>query len=214
MKLVTKVSEEIGLLNTETSGFFKISGSSKHLIYIQKSRKLGLINTTLPLPVGEPGTRGLKKPNGSIVCHVEPDLMHLERFLRMLADAGTVKHEQNKPRPFAPSKPPVRRPNPVVDPVPMSTVLAVTIEPMEFVDPDDPRPPALQVRLARIHIAARKSRVDRWVDEGFDRETAEKIADKILEPEDAREHLVAQRASEGRSETVSGIVAETGLELG
>ena len=114
MILVRKVADEVGLTVDQTSGFWKIAGPNRHLIYIQKSKKLGTINTTLPLPPGEPGTRGLQKPNGSVTCHIEPELVHLERFLRMLSDGAVDKFEVRHPKPFAATKAPEpRRPKAV-----------------------------------------------------------------------------------------------------
>lgn len=214
MLLVNRLAPELGLLVTDTAGFHKVvSSSTKHYIYIQKSRKLGVINTSLPLPKDEPGTKPLTKDNGSVTCHIVPELEHLERFLRMLSAPETPPFKAVKNRPFAVTKPPApRQPKPVAAPVPLSAIPAAAPGGFEP-DPEDPRPAHLQARILLIKQQSRAARVRRWMEEGFDQRTAEMIAGGLLEPDDAREHLKAQRNAEGRSDTLEGVALEAGIEI-
>ena len=214
MKLVNGLAQELGLLVTDTAGFHKlVSSATKHYIYIQKSRKLGVINCSLDVPKDEPGTKPLTKDNGSVRFQIVPELEHLERFLRLLSDPATPPFKAAKNRPFAVTKPPaLRQPRPVAAPVPLSAIPAAAPGGFEA-DPEDPRPERLQARIHLIKQQSRAARVRRWMEEGFDQRTAEMIAGGLLEPDDAREHLRAQRAAEGRSDSAEGVALEAGIEL-
>ena len=209
MLLVRKIADEVGLTVDQTSGFWKIVGPNSHLIYIQKSKKLGTINTTLPLPAGEPGTKGLQKPNGSITCHIEPELVHLERFLRMLADKEVGKFEVRHPKPFAATKAPEpRRPKAVVPAVPMSEIRA---ELEKHVTPEGRRSLDLQARIDMIHEGVRRARYRRYQEEGFDDELSELLADKEISLEEAWQRRKAAEAPTVAS-TVEEVAREAGIE--
>lgn len=172
--LVDRIAQEHGLLVGSTKAFLKVEGpTNKHRIYIQLTKKLGRIDTTLPLPAGEPGTRGLESPNGSVTCHIEPDLAHLERFLLMLADGSVGSLVTNKPRPFAPSKAPARRPTPIAAPV-----APEELEDESTKDDDDPKMVELANRLDEIKRRSRAARIRRLMeDRSCSREEAEEALD-------------------------------------
>lgn len=152
LALLDRVAQELGLLVGDTSFGKKIEGpTNKHRMYIQKGRFLGRIDTTVDLGPDDPAYVQLTAPNGSVKCHVKPDLGELERCLRMLGDSSMGTQVPNKPRPFAATKaPPVRRPKAVATPVPAEALKEIAI---------DPAKKLLADRVATIHARARSARV-------------------------------------------------------
>lgn len=152
--LIDRVSQELGLLVNETSTFVKVEGpTNKHRVYVQRSRALNRIDTTLPLQPDDPAYKQLSAPNGSVVCHVHPSLENLERVLRLLVDASFSTQVPNKPRPFAPSKAPAsRRPRAVAESLPESVVESV------------PEGGSLRDRLDAIRDTARAAKIRRYVE--------------------------------------------------
>lgn len=150
--VIDRVTGELGLLVSETSGFLKVQGpTTKHRIYVQKSRNLGRIDTTVPLATDDPAYRALSSPNGSIASHVTPDLTQLERVLRMLADGSLGVQVPNKPRPFAATKAPAaRRPKAVAPAVPAEALK------------EGPTPAAKELadRLAVIKARGREAKIN------------------------------------------------------
>lgn len=200
--LVDKVAQELGLLVSDTSGFIKVQGpTNKHRIYIQKSRTLNRIDTTLMLAADDPAFKPLAAPNGGVQSHIQPDLEQLERTLRMLGDANLGTQVSNKPRPFAATKAPAaRRPKPVVAPV------EVKIEAV-------PEGGSLKERLAKIKASARKARISRILENpqqygNLTEAEAIAIVDGKVEQDDATEAAANKAASE-----LSQIVEESGIEI-
>jgi len=150
LALIDRLAGPLGLVcdNTKTFGP-KVSGPSGHKIHVQKGRFLGRIDTTLPLQPDDPDYVQLSAPNGSIRCHVRPDLSALERCLRMLADPGTETHAPARPPgPYSrPKPPPARRPRAITEPV-------VLKEPEV-----DPERRLLEDRVAAIRAQARAARI-------------------------------------------------------
>lgn len=99
--LIDKICAELGYHQEPKSNFLKIeSPVTKHRTYVQMSKNLSRIDTTLEIK-GEEGTYPLEKHNGSIKCHLDPTLENLERRLRMMADIETVGTQVvNRPRPM------------------------------------------------------------------------------------------------------------------
>ena len=150
--VIERVAQELGLLVGDTSFGKKIQGpSNKHRIYVQKGQCLGRIDTTLPLEQDDPAYVQLNAPNGSIRCHVRPDLEQLERCLRMLAESSLETQVPNKPRPFAASKAPgARRPKAMATPVPAEALKEVAV---------DRDRAGLEGRIAAIKAASRSARI-------------------------------------------------------
>lgn len=201
--VIDRVAQELGLLVVDTSGFIKIQGpTTKHRVYVQRSRTLNRIDTTLPIPADDAAFKPLATPNGSISCHITPDLEQLERSLRMLADAAFGTQVPNKPRPFAASKAPAaRRPKPTAEPLPEVELKVV------------PEGGDLKARLAAIKAQARRGRINRILDnpEQYGVMTeAEAIAvvDGKVEASDVKE--ASQNAFTAE---MNDLIAETGLPL-
>ena len=196
--LIDRVSQEIGLLVADTSGFIKVQGpANKHRLYVQKSRTLNRIETTVPLATDDPAYVQLPAPNGSVACKVLPTLEHLERVLRMLGDASLSTQVPNKPRPFAATKaPPARKPKPVALPVPEAELTPV------------PEGGSLKDRLAFIHERARKAKVRRYMENnGLSEADAEAVVDGKVSLED----LTASQEATQSAEALE-VMAEAGIE--
>lgn len=196
---IDRVAQEVGLLVNHTSGFIKIQGpSNKHRVYVQKSRTLNRIDTTITLAADDPAYKPLSNPNGSIASHVQPNLEQLERVLRMLADSTLSTQTPNKPRPFAATKAPApRKPKPTAEPVEEKKLAA------------PPPGGSLDDRLAAIKDSARKARINRYMENnGLSQDEAEQVADKKI----TLDELLAQKNSEAQVE-LHELVAETGIHL-
>lgn len=179
--VVDRIVAELRLLKKYNASFIQVTGpTTKHKIYIQRSKTLGRIDCSIDLPPDDPMREDLRSPNGSIKCHIVPSLENLERVLRMLGDATTGTHAPNKPpRPFGPvsaPKAPVHRPKPLVEPLP-----AVALEPMS-------EEGSLDDRLARVKERARLARVNRILENDptgrITRAEAEAVEDGRIELED------------------------------
>ena len=184
--VIDRVSQELGLLNKDTSGFIKVEGpTNKHRVYVQMSRMLNRIDFTVDLPTDDPMYKQMANPNGSIRCHVVPTLENLERALRMLGDASLAVQVPNKPRPFAPTKTPVRRPKPVSMPVPEAALIPVI----------DGERLALAARLERIKERVRAAKIARILEnpDEFGQVTAEEAA-AMVDSGAQREAVAAQQA--------------------
>jgi hypothetical protein len=203
--LIDRVSSELGLLQNPTSGFLKVEGpTNKHRIYVQKSRTLSRIDTTLPLAADDPAYKALSNPNGSISCHVQPTLEQLERCLRMLGDASLAKQVPNKPRPFAVNKPPAaRKPKAVAAAVPMDAT-----KPEQLVDGE-----SLKGRLESIRDRARLARINKILEnpEKYGTMSFDEAAAIVDGKVDASAHAEAQ-ANQVASE-LTDVVAEAGIEV-
>lgn len=205
--VIDRVAQELGLLVTDTSGFIKVQGpTSKHRIYVQRSRTLNRVDTTLPIPADDPAYKGLSAPNGSIACHVQPDLAQLERALRMLADPAFGTQVPNKPRPFAANKAPAaRKPKPTVEPVEEARLAPI------------PEGGDLKTRLGKIREGARKARVQRILQNpekygDMSEAEAEELVDSKVNLEDfaaARK----ERAAEKVAMEMVDLQAETGIHI-
>lgn len=196
--VIDRVAQELGLLVAETSGFIKVQGpTNKHRVYVQRSRTLNRIDTTLPLPTDDPAYKGLAAPNGSISCHVQPDLEQLERALRMLADSSVGTQVPNKPRPFAAVKAPAaRRPKPVAEPM-----LETALEPV-------PEGGSLKDRLRAIRDSARAAKVRRYVENGMSEDEAEAVVAGKVTAADVGETI--RNATEAE---LSQVAVESGIEF-
>lgn len=152
LAVIDRVSQELGLLVSDTSFGKKVEGpTNRHRMYVQKGQRLGRIDITVDLGPDDPAYVQLTAPNGSVRCHVKPDLEQLERCLRMLGDGAITTQVPNKPRPFAATKAPlVRQPKAVAPPVPAEALKEVAI---------DPARKLLADRVALIHARARAARV-------------------------------------------------------
>ena len=182
--VVDRVVNELGLIfSAAGKGFYQVVGpTTKHKVYIQKTRTLGRIDTSIDLDkdltgaVGEPLRYELKNGNGSIKCHVSPSLENLERVLRMLGDAEIGTHVMNRPRPFTPTKAPERKPRPVTEPVP-----EIALQPV-------PEGGSLEDRLAGIRARGRLARINRLLENDttgrLTREEAEAIEDGRISADD------------------------------
>lgn len=200
--VIDRVAQELGLLVNPTSGFIKIQGpSNKHRVYVQKSRTLNRIDSTLPIPADDPAYKPLAAPNGSIVCHVTPDLEQLERALRMLGDSTLGTQTPNKPRPFAANKAPAaRKPKPTAEPV------EVKIAPV-------PQGGSLKERLEKIRESARKARVQRVLqDPEKYGAMAEDEAEALIDSKVSLEEFAANRMAQTSVE-IADIQAETGIHV-
>lgn len=211
LAVIDRVAQELGLVVSDTSFGKKIQGpSNKHRLYVQKGRFLGRIDTTVDLGPEDPAYVQLTAPNGSVKCHVRPDLGELERCLRMLGDGALATQVSNKPRPFAATKaPPVRRPKAVATPVPAEALKEVTI---------DPAKKLLADRVALIHARARAARV-RMIMENPEKygELTEAQAEALVDgrgtqaSDDALDVVEAARNSVAAAATE--VIDEAGLEV-
>jgi hypothetical protein len=207
--VVDRVAKELGLLVKETSGFLKVEGpTNKHRVYIQRSRTLNRIDFTVDLPTDDPMYKQLGAPNGSVRCHVLPSLENLERALRMLGDSSLETQVPNKPRPFAASKAPVRRPKPIEQPVPEAALIPVI----------DGERLSLEARLHRIHERAREARIKRILENpdqfgAKTRQEAEDIVDKKSQRDEDVAADLAEADKNAGDAYLEGILAETGLEV-
>ncbi len=145
--VIDRVSQELGLLVSDTSFGKKVQGpSNKHRMYVQKGAFLGRIDFTVALDQGDPAYIKLEAPNGAIRCRVSPSLEHLERCLRMLGDTGLDVQVSNKPRPFSAT----HRPKAIAIPVPIESLPEVPV------DSDRAR---LEDRIEAIKAQARSARI-------------------------------------------------------
>lgn len=200
--VIDRVAQELGLLVSPTSAFIKVQGpTNKHRIYVQKSRHLNRIDFTVDLPTDDPAYVQLTAPNGSVRCHIKPDLEQLERCLRMLGDGTIGTQVPNKPRPFAATKQPARKPKAVATPVPEEALVPV------------PEGGPLKDRIAAIKSRAREARInmilenaDRYGEMSYN-DAAQLVDDKV----DLRE-LEEQHRNQSASE-LAETLAETGVEV-
>ena len=206
---IDSVAQELGLLVAETSGFIKVQGpTNRHRIYVQRSRSLGRIDTTLPSADADgapmPGTKGLSAPNGSVTCHVEPTLEWLEFHLRRLGDASLGTQVPNKPRPFAATKQPARKPKAMAAPVPEEE-----LEPV-------PEGGSLKDRVATIRSRARLARINRVKENfekyGFTRPPTDEEAAAIIDGKVSAEDLVEATSNAAASE-LDETLEEAGIEV-
>jgi hypothetical protein len=201
--LVDRIAQELGLLVAEKSGFVKVEGpTNKHRVYVQRSKTLGRIDTTLPLSVDDEMYEGLKGPLGSITCHIKPTLEYLERALRMLGDGAMSTQVINRPRPFAANKGPNRRtPKAIAPPVNFEK----PVEPEEYIAEGG----TLEARLKDIRARAREARLKRIMEErNVDREEALLILDRKVEEAD----VIAYQKSAEEAET-NEFIRESGIEI-
>jgi len=207
--VIDRVAQELGLIRKETAGFYKVEGpGNKHRVYVQKSRTLSRIDTTVALAADDPAYRPLSNPNGSISCHVTPDLVQLERVLRMLGDSSLATQVPNKPRPFAATKAPAtRRPKAVATPIPAEALK----------EPEDERDKELNDRLSLLKAQSKKAKINNILENpakygSLSYEEAEAWLDsKRTLKELADEHASTLQAAHAAE--VADIAAETGLEF-
>lgn len=200
--VIDKVKDELGLLVAHTGNFIKVQGpSNRHRIYVQKSRSLNRIDFTIELPPDDPAYRQLTSPNGSIRCHIAPDLVQLERCLRMLGDASLGTQVPNKPRPFAATKQPARKPKAVATPIPEEA-----IEPV-------PEGGSMKDRIAAIGSQARRAKARMIVDnpEDYGVYTFDEALDFVERKVDLSELKANFRAQQQTD--LSDVLAETGIEV-
>lgn len=152
LAVMDRVAQELGLIVGDTSFGKKVQGpTNKHRIYIQKGQYLGRVDTTLPLEPDDPAYVQLSAPNGSVKCHVLPDLEQLERCLRMLGDGGLGVQVPNKARPFtAPKAPASRTPKAIAVPVPAEALVEAPVDRARM---------ELQERIDIIRQRARAARI-------------------------------------------------------
>lgn len=202
--VIDRVAQELGLLLTPKGQFLKIEGpTNKQRIYVQQSKMLGRIDTTLDV-LGQPGTIQLSTPNGSIRCHIEPTLEYLESFLRMLGDSSVEKQVINKPRPFGATKQPTRTPRPTATPIRMDEIV-VEHEPKEYIAEGG----TLEQRLQAIKDGVRRAKVRALVEnKGISEEEANDILDGKIQEDAATDQAVAS----GKAE-VTELLKETGVEV-
>ncbi len=210
--LIERVAQELGLLVSDTAFGKKVQGpGNKHRLYVQRGRFLGRIDFTIPLDPADPAYVQLKDPNGSIRCHVTPDLTQLERCLRMLGDGALDTQVPNKPRPFAASKAPSpRRPKAIAAAIPLDSLSDPAPPPAI-----DPARQLLADRIARIHTSARAARI-RMVLENPERygnlteAEAEAVVDGRGRVDTADVIDVAQNAMAAATKEA---IAESGIEV-
>lgn len=196
--VIDRVSQELGLLVADTSGFIKIQGpTNKHRLYVQKARTLNRIDSTIALEADDPAYKQLAAPNGSVACQIVPTLENLERMLRMLGDASLTTQVPNKPRPFAATKaPPARKPKPLELPVPEAELAPV------------PEGGSLKDRLAKIKESARKAKVRRYVE---NHNLSETDAEAVVEGKVTLEDLLENRNASRTGEALD-LMSEAGIE--
>lgn len=200
--VIDRVKNELGLLEAHTSGFIKIQGpNNRHRIYVQKSKRLGRIDFTVDLPADDPAYKQLEAPNGSIKCHIVPTLEQLERCLRMLGDPSLGTQVPNKPRPFAATKQPARKPKAVAAPV-----AEEVIEPV-------PKDRELKDRLSQIKDRVERARAMMIVENPdiYGSHTFDEALDLVQRKVDLSE-LKAQAQAE-KNQEVADVLAETGIEV-
>lgn len=200
--VIDRVAQEVGLLVAETSGFVKVQGpTNKHRIYVQRSRTLNRVDTTLPIPADDPCYKGLAAPNGSISCHIQPDLEQLERALRMLADPAFGTQVPNKPRPFAATKAPAaRRPKPVEAPLTEADLGPIS---------EGPSAKDLKDRISKIRAASKAARVRRYMENnGLSEADAESVVAGVVTLESLIESVDNAASTEARE-----LLAESGIEV-
>lgn len=200
--MIDRVAQELGLILSKKGPYLKVEGpSNKHRIYVMESKFLGRIDTTLDV-LGQPGTTQLNQPNGSIRCHIEPNLEHLETFLRMLGDSSLGKQVPNKHRPFGAVKQPSRTPRPTAQPVQVEDV-----QPVEYIAEGG----TLAERIEMIKAGVRRAKIRLLVEEkGMTREEAEAHLDRRVEDGDRAAEELAQARQEAE---VKDIIRETGVEV-
>lgn len=204
IEVLDRVAQEIGLLVSDTSFGKKVQGpSTRHRLYVQRGLRLGRIDTTVPLAQDDPAYVQLSTPIGSIACHVRPDLVQLERVLRMLGDPAIGVQIPNRPRPFAATKAPgPRRPKAVAEPVPAEALESIPI---------DPARQGLEERIAVIRDRARAARV-RMVLENPEKYgvLSEAEAEELV---DGRSREDDAPPSNGPDPAVLEALAEAGIEV-
>lgn len=209
--VLDRVAQELGLLVSDTSFGKKVQGpSNKHRMYVQKGQFLGRIDISVPLELDDPAYVQLSAPNGSIKCHVKPDLVQFERALRMLGDTTLDTQVPNKPRPFAATKAPLgRKPKAVVAPVPAEAFKEL---------PVDPARAALKDRIANIKAQARGARI-RMVLENPEKYGAlsESEAEALVDGrfgDNVNASDVAEASRNAALAETGEILAEAGIEVG
>lgn len=100
-------AEDLGLNVKEQKGFFQVWSAGGHKIYVGKSSKERVrIDTTLPRSAliinGRDISLPLAKPNGRIVCHVDPTVEALKEALMVLASYSDKIRPARKPAPKTP----------------------------------------------------------------------------------------------------------------
>lgn len=198
--LIDRICAELGFHTSEKSAFLKIEcPSTRHRMYVSMSKTLGHIDTTLPVK-GEPGTYPLSKHNGSITCHIEPDLESLERYMRMLADGSMGKQTINRPRPMAIVRgPAARAPKPVTAAQPAAG--------------GDRRHPDLVAKLEALKERQRKAKERRRLEEqGIDPDLADRAADVIGQSGIDEDDLI-DAARNSRDQELSEDLYEAGIDV-
>ena len=105
MTFLNRVCQELNLRLEETSQFIKITGSTGHRVYVQKSKVLRRIDTTLPKDLlSAEDIVSLKEPLGAITCHIAPSIDALERVLKTLPTAAKLVSTKNRPFEVKPRK--------------------------------------------------------------------------------------------------------------
>lgn len=204
--VIDRVAQELGLLVAETSGFLKVQGpTNKQRIYVQRSKFLGRIDTTLPttLEDGTPiqGTKPLSNPNGSVTCHLDGTLENLEFHLRRLGDGTIGVQVPNKPRPFAATKQPARKPKPTAEGVDVM----MAPEPTDEFKLDGL---TLKQRLKAIATQARSARIRRYLENDDSGKLTEDMAADIVDGKATFEELVG-----AVDLAVNDALAEAGIEV-
>lgn len=205
--VIDRVAQELGLLQKPTSGFLKVEGpTNKHRVYVQKSRSLGRIDCTIDLPTDDPAYKQLSAPNGSVKCHVVPDLVQLERVLRMLGDSNLGVQVPNKPRPFAATKQPPRKPKAVAAPVPEEA-----LEPA--IDFGDGQVMTMKDRALHIRDRARAARANMLLENAdkYGEMTYEEAYEHVVRKTDLAELAEAHRAR--LTAETQEVLAEAGIEI-
>ena len=104
MMAVENHAKALGLNIKEQSSFFQVSATtSGHKLYIEKAVKkpIARIDTTLPRSVltvnGRDLSIPLSKPNGRIVCHIDPTVESVVQAMAVLASYGDKLPAPKKP---------------------------------------------------------------------------------------------------------------------
>lgn len=203
MLVVDRLAKELGLLVGSTSACHKVEGPvNKHRIYIFKAKALGRIDFTMSLDATDPAFAEAVGDNGAIRCKIKPDLVQLERCLRMLGDATAVTQVSNKPKPFAATKNAGPR-------TPKPTAKPTQIEVEEVPEPVGDDGQTLLQRLGKISDRLRAAKVNRLIDEhGLTQDEAEAVLDKRLDLEDV---LATHQAADHSD--VMQFTHEAGIEV-
>lgn len=215
MDLVSRIAQELGLLadgENAVKAFYKIEGATtKQKIYIQRSKRLGRIDSTLErtLPDGTeaPGVIPLSAHNGKIRYHVQPTLRMLELHLRRLADPAEGSQDTKRARPFMPAPP--RKPE-----VPKARSMPIDVPSVPDVirDEKSARIP-LKDRLDAIAERARLARIRRVLENpqihgNLTREEAADLVDgKVTQDE------LDQRYQQGEIHAVQELAVHSGIEF-